>query len=616
MSEEEVLEAFAEQHGLDYEAVAFLHEVPPEVQAEIIENFNSRGSKDGNVVGRLEGYARHLCRRNQLAYPSALANAPPPKERERASDNGHYSSSRRRGHEVDNDPLSVLPDFAANVGLTDAAEHFLSKLPLEVLDKLLRGFDPSNSKDGNVWGRLLGYARSLWANHLGLDKDSASYVRSLPEEIQLVVMMEFDGNGARDGNLRPRLDSFINFVQRRGTPLSGHEHMMEELGQEYDDVREFAHRMNLDRQATKFIQSLPSEISAIVVKHFNPSGTKDGNVWGRLLGYVRHIWCDHRGVDQATIRGMPEEEQMRAMSNPTASYSRGSSQSVWQFAKQWSLNREAEAFVGALPEFVRDAVVSGFDGSGSADGNLWGRLLGYTRQMWTRSLGLDSETTARLKNLPEEAQMLCMTSFDPRTTTDGNISARLEGFMNKCQRQIEDRDSYESREDYGRRRDDDDGRRRDDHGRRRDDYSRGRDDYGKGKGRNDYGKGKGKGKGRNDYGDRGGGKGDRGGGKGDRGGNPYAQPARAGNRSVDDLLEDPDVSEFLEKCGLGTETAEYLARLEEDIMLHVMRDFDHTGTKDGNVLGRLQGFARSLCRRRGLPVPDDEEGGPRKRMRT
>merc|ERR1719506_3418316 len=106
-----------------------------------------------------------------------------------------------------------------------------------------------------------------------------------------------------------------------------------------------------------------------------------------------------------------------------------------QFSTKWGLNSNAEAFLGALPQSVRDAVFVGFDGSSTKDGNVWGRLLGYIRVQWTKSLGLDSSMTMQLKNLPEEAQMLCMTSFNPRSSKDGNVSGRLQAFMNKCLKQ-------------------------------------------------------------------------------------------------------------------------------------------------------------------------------------
>ncbi len=40
----------------------------------------------------------------------------------------------------------------------------------------------NGTKDGNVWGRLLGYTRSHWSRFLRVDQETSSYIRSLPEE--------------------------------------------------------------------------------------------------------------------------------------------------------------------------------------------------------------------------------------------------------------------------------------------------------------------------------------------------------------------------------------------------------------------------------------------------
>merc|ERR1719433_1945461 len=89
-------------------------------------------------------------------------------------------------------------------------------------------------------------------------------------------------------------------------------------------------------------------------------------------------------------------------------------------------------FIDGLPEEVRYKVISGFDGAGTKDGNVWGRLLGYARHIWAKFLGLDQECVNLVKGLPEEAQMICLTNFDPSGTKDGNIAGRLQGFAKKA----------------------------------------------------------------------------------------------------------------------------------------------------------------------------------------
>merc|ERR1719401_2550168 len=53
------------------------------------------------------------------------------------------------------------------------------------------------------------------------------------------------------------------------------------------DLMSFLQRCNLDEQALPWLQSLPDDIITTVVSEFDPTGTKDGNVIGRLQGYVR-----------------------------------------------------------------------------------------------------------------------------------------------------------------------------------------------------------------------------------------------------------------------------------------------------------------------------------------
>jgi len=58
------------------------------------------------------------------------------------------------------------------------------------------------------------------------------------------------------------------------------------------------------------------------------------------------------------------------------------------------------------------------------------------------------------------------------------------------------------------------------------------------------------------------------------------------------------VEAFVLRCGLDGEAVEFLRGLEEEVRIVVISDFNPGGTKDGNILGRLQGFARSVQGRR------------------
>mmetsp|Transcript_97992 Transcript_97992/g.169757 ORF Transcript_97992/g.169757 Transcript_97992/m.169757 type:complete len:668 (-) Transcript_97992:78-2081(-) len=69
------LERFAQVLGLESEAIAFLREYPAELQGAIIAGFDASGSKDGNVLGRLQSYSRHLAKRTASNTASMVTSA-------------------------------------------------------------------------------------------------------------------------------------------------------------------------------------------------------------------------------------------------------------------------------------------------------------------------------------------------------------------------------------------------------------------------------------------------------------------------------------------------------------------------------------------------------------
>lgn len=75
---------FANVLALDPKDLAFLREHPVELQNAIIESFDASGSKDGNVLGRLQSYTRHMAKRSSAvassSTPSGTAPLPPSQE--------------------------------------------------------------------------------------------------------------------------------------------------------------------------------------------------------------------------------------------------------------------------------------------------------------------------------------------------------------------------------------------------------------------------------------------------------------------------------------------------------------------------------------------------------
>merc|ERR1712176_764279 len=66
---------------------------------------------------------------------------------------------------------------------------------------------------------------------------------------------------------------------------------------------------------------------------------------------------------------------------------------------------------------------------------------------------------------------------------------------------------------------------------------------------------------------------------------------------------DARISDFIVQCGLDESATSLLQELEADVLEKVLTSFDPTGTKDGNVLGRLQGYIRAMTRAMGGGKP-------------
>lgn len=87
------IDGFARALGLESDEIAFLHEYPLQVRKAIISNFDASGSKDGNVLGRLQGYARHIA--NRKSNVSKTATAPTATDcASRGGLNGSHSEQR------------------------------------------------------------------------------------------------------------------------------------------------------------------------------------------------------------------------------------------------------------------------------------------------------------------------------------------------------------------------------------------------------------------------------------------------------------------------------------------------------------------------------------------
>mmetsp|Transcript_168756 Transcript_168756/g.542366 ORF Transcript_168756/g.542366 Transcript_168756/m.542366 type:complete len:675 (-) Transcript_168756:31-2055(-) len=619
------LAGFSQRIGVEQEALSFLYNVPSNLRSTIVNNFDPSGTKDGNVLGRLQGYVKVMMRKNgmELHIPSAAAAAPPRAPREAARHQPQLMSVHP------GDLPEAISTWVLSLGLGENAAGFLTGLAPEMQQSILQNFDAAGTKDGNVWGRLLGYVRGLWSRRLVLPEQATAMVRSLSDELQVKVILSFDATGSKDGNVAGRLMGFCQSLASRsgsgsldamppsGLSMSvgggGGGHVpgasLQPHRTRYDaalssagsgqgsvsagtggvTITHFAQSMGLDQNAVSFLQYLPVEVQTAIITTFDPSGTKDGNVWGRLFAFSRRLWAQHAGLDRGTLdqlkasaetdqinyiidwtmqQGQPapqmhraaqpvyqqqgyQQHEMQQQHFQQPAFDRGAfgqayDPAVADFVNRWGLDARAADFVQRLQEPIRSQCMRSFDGSSSKDGNVWGRLFGYIRQTWANSLGLDQEGQRFLKELPEEAQMICLTDFDPSGTKDGNVLGRLQGFARKACKQSGFSMPPQLTSGGG-------------------------------------------------YGGHGGGGG---GGGFSQGGSlaltvPGGPPPSSAAASPE-LAGSLDLSGFCERCGLDQDSFNWLSSLPEDVLSIVVTEFDPTGTKDGNVLGRLQGYVRLL----------------------
>lgn len=134
------LDRFAQVLGLESEAIAFLREYPSELQGAIIAGFDASGSKDGNVLGRLQSYSRHLAKRTASNTVSMATAA--------NKGNGAYAGGAV-GKEIRkyNRELLLLHWEQTPVQPTDGDPQFLKAMavPVPVRSNSKKGADGSTS---------------------------------------------------------------------------------------------------------------------------------------------------------------------------------------------------------------------------------------------------------------------------------------------------------------------------------------------------------------------------------------------------------------------------------------------------------------------------------------
>lgn len=431
-------------------------------------------------------------------------------------------------------------ELARRVNQPASKLSFLEPLPPELLRNICETFDEAGTKDGKMLQRLEAYTRSIarrnhltleppshpsqdtgrygsaeaiekrveaFVHDLDMDENTLDLILSLEHKLQIEVIEQFEVEGTRDGNVQNRFFSFVRGVWLRALGVS--------------------------REVGDLIKDCPEELQADIIKNFDPKGTKDGNLSARLQSFATLLWRN---------------------SKTGRAYKKQADWNLDVFVKHWGLEPWALKVLRALPPEVQEEVLNGFDVSSTRDGYIAGRFLGYVRSKWARHLELDEQCCYAIKRLPQEGQVMCITQFDPRSTRDGNVSARMRGFLWKVDAQLNDA-AYP--EEYSGWR----GRGFQDHGSRQS-Y----DSWGPARHEKSY-----------SYESFGG----------------YQKSDSRDSGMRDAILK------FVARWDLDLAVGVYLEKLKDpDVVARVLEEFDPSGTQDGNVLFRLKSFVRLLCSRR------------------
>lgn len=427
------LDHFAATWGLDDAEVSWLYGLPPQVSRVLIEEFDPKeDTKD--VIGKLRGFARSIQARQSTR---SLAPSPAPWTVSRGP------SLRKR-----------VSDFAAYWRLEDSASQLLLSLPPDTQETVMREFDPKGDTK-NVSGKLLAFARSVanvresrevvgsFATYWGLDAGTTAFLHGLPEEAQAVVIQEFDPRGGiRDinGKLRMFAKGIVN----------GHPQQASATRHDVEAIDAFVARWELDESSVALLESLPSEVCAIVLEEFDPRGNTR-NIGGKLASFANTVLNGKgrggKGGKQSLAVASPVQIAQAPAHHSSVQETGPTEEQEEEFLMAWGLSEHEQArnVLKRLHGHVRARVMQEFaPGEGTRD--IFGKFCGFANSvakaavhkvqpMWEaqpppfhRGSGqisrnvdrfadqwqLDEGARALLRGLAPEIQAIVMTEFDPR----------------------------------------------------------------------------------------------------------------------------------------------------------------------------------------------------------
>lgn len=179
--------------------------------------------------------------------------------------------------------------------LSADAGTFLRTMPESVQAVVLASFRSSGTMDGNVWGRLFGFVRSVWSQRIGVDSQSFATMRAMTEESQMAVMMRHNQEQESAAEVAAQIQaSAAEGNVGHDSRFSGGDAALPGLGgmSDEDAVANFVARCGLTSvagAAEQLLMGMDPECRAAVIADFDVGGTKDGNVFGRLRGFVNAV---------------------------------------------------------------------------------------------------------------------------------------------------------------------------------------------------------------------------------------------------------------------------------------------------------------------------------------
>ncbi|CAK0830466.1 unnamed protein product [Prorocentrum cordatum] len=329
-------EEFVRRWGLDEKAALLLEKLPREVSAIVLGRFSAHGTKVATAP--IQGCRQH---ERTDAQSDGL--------RWRRTEDAQRSV-QARGWEFASTVNHLLAIQATIAGTVVELEHGLAV-----------------ARDGNVWGRLLGFVLSVWIQKQGVDEEAAAYLRGVheawgaaearakehpaglpgppvsnrPEQwaegdrrvflkeilggiatlrffhlrlsycdrqigpenrdaapdlrVQLRVHQRADNGQEQETEQNSVLDAFQCIAEAALDAAGGASRLAVAPAAEAargaaEDVDAFVQRCGLeDQPAAEFLRGLLPEVRAVILADFDPGGTKDGNVFGRLQGFARSL---------------------------------------------------------------------------------------------------------------------------------------------------------------------------------------------------------------------------------------------------------------------------------------------------------------------------------------